>query len=47
MDKGRFHVYGIGHIHEAIELLTGRSADDVFGEAAATLERFRAISRER
>ena len=42
--KERFVVHAIDHVREGLELLTGRSADAVLGEAAATLERFRTLS---
>ncbi len=39
--EGRFHVYGVEHVREGLELLTGLPAADVFDRVAKTLERFR------
>ena len=38
--QGRFHVYAVDTIHQALDLLTGRGSKFVLGRAAARSRRF-------
>lgn len=43
---GRFHVWSVGHVEEAVELILDEAADKVFGRVAGTLGEFNRLLAE-
>ena len=46
VEDGRFHIWSVGHVEEAVELILDEAADKVFGRVAGTLREFNRLLAE-